>query len=147
MNLLQNNNLLIKIQDFEKKFNLTFPKELENYYLQKESEKFEDITFVRIIDANFHQDNILEEIMPLSELIRVYIHLQDDSTFTKAISNVKLLPFGECLGGSLLCMASSPDLKLHGKIYVWDWDFRATYQADSLADFLSQLRAYEEVLV
>jgi hypothetical protein len=42
-------------------------------------------------------------------------------------------------------MASSPDPALHGKIYVWDWDFRATYQADSLEEFLGQLREYQEV--
>jgi hypothetical protein len=65
--------------------------------------------------------------------------------FVQAIPYAQLIPFGETLGNPVVCMAFSPDSALHGKIYVWDWDLRASYQADSLQEFLGQLREYQEV--
>jgi SMI1 / KNR4 family (SUKH-1) len=136
-----------KIAQFETKTSLRFPSELADYYLETDGETFENRAahLVRKLNSGFEQGGFIEEIMPLDELIRLYFDIQDDETFTEGLKNAKLIPFGEIMGGALVCMASSPDPTLHGKIYVWDWDFRATYQADSLEEFLEQLHEYQEV--
>jgi cell wall assembly regulator SMI1 len=139
------NNIKDAIQAFETKARLSFPDELKNYYLKSNGQLFSNYHFVRKVDDDFEQGGFLDEIMPLSELIRVYFSMQDDESYVNALSNAQLIPFGESNGGALICMASSNDPALHGKIYVFDWDFDATFQADSLEEFLGQLRVFEEI--
>ncbi len=143
-NLSKNITIQSLIKNFEEKSGSVFPIELKNYYLQQNGQTFDSSLFIRNIDRDFQPQNPMEEILPLERTIQIYWDHQDDYTFTSALPNANLIPFGEGMG-AVICIASSPDPNLHGKIYVFDWDFRATYQADSLADFMAQLLVLEEV--
>jgi SMI1 / KNR4 family (SUKH-1) len=79
------------------------------------------------------------------EVISSLDNLKDDVYFSYALSNGQLIPIIETIGSQLVCLVVSTDPNLHGKIYIFDWDFGATYQADSLEEFLGQLRVFEEV--
>jgi SMI1 / KNR4 family (SUKH-1) len=144
MNLPKNNSINLLIRDFEEKTGLLFPIELKHYYLRQNGQKFDSMLFTRMVDSDFQPYNPMEEIMPLEKIVQIYWNHQDDASFTQALPNAKLIPFGEGMG-AVICIASSLDPTLHGKIYIFDWDFGATYQAESLEDFLGQLRVFEEI--
>jgi SMI1-KNR4 cell-wall len=136
---------LESIYHFEKMASLVFPKELLFFLSKNNGLVFNFPDFTRIVDDSFSQGNSLEAIFKFEKMIEVYFDLQDDDTFVDTVPNAKLIPIASTLGSPIVCMASSPDPALHGKIYVWDWDFRATYQADSLEEFLGQLHEYQEI--
>ncbi len=142
----KNNGLEAKIHKFEHEKGITFPNELINSLLEQNGCDFDNLEFLRIDKDGFEQENVFRRLMSFEEICEAYNNLEDLDIFTNALPNAHLIPVGDMLGSPLACMTSSSDLNLHGKIYIWDCDLRATYQADSLADFLSQLRVYEEVI-
>ncbi len=141
-NILQRKNTISSINDFQV---LSLNSELNQFL----SEYAGANLLVNVFERKLQSDNIDElwasHVFTLDEIRSSLKSLQDDMYFQNALPNAKLIPIIETLGSDLICAVSSPDPNLHGKIYVFDWDFRATYQADSLADFMAQLQVLEEV--
>jgi len=125
--------------DFERESNFHFPKSYRDFLLKTNGGVPEMKCFVRVVDKHFSQELFLERFNSLDEIKQGYHYLHDNDLFID--STPRLMPIGDTIGSQTICVS------LEGHIYVWDCDFGATYQADSLADFLSQLRVYDEVLV
>jgi SMI1 / KNR4 family (SUKH-1) len=146
MNLLIDaTDLENQIEAFEKEANLLFPQELRLFLLKNNGLAYSYPSFNRMVDNTFEDEISLVEIMSFQRIRKIYFNMQKESSYTNAVPNAKLLPIGETIASPMVCIASSSDSSLHGKIYVWDGDFDATFQANSLAEFLGQLKEYQEV--
>jgi SMI1-KNR4 cell-wall len=130
---------------FEKEQQISLPAEYRIFLLTYNGGIPHLKGFIRVVDSDFEQDTYLEKLFTFERMSKLFVSLQNDSYFREALPNARLIPIGETIGQTVICLASSTDPALNGKIYVWDWDFGATYQAESLEEFLGQLRVFEEV--
>jgi SMI1 / KNR4 family (SUKH-1) len=128
----------VEIEAFERDNQIDLPKSYHSFLSQ-----YGYIGLDRLYEFKSTSGRNLESwamrFFTLEEVKEAYLNSKEYEDYANSLENAILLPIIETIGSQIICLVCSPDPALHGKIYVWDWDFRATYQADSLEEFLGQL--------
>jgi hypothetical protein len=89
--------------------------------------------FLRIVDSDFQQTNILQNFLTAADIQRVWNNVKTDPEFLEE----KILPFAETLGSALVCIGIGE--VNNGEIFVFDYDFFNTKLAESMEKFLEML--------
>jgi hypothetical protein len=128
----KNDNELF-VQMLEKKISAPIPPELRLILTNPEKLNLSRNRFKRFVNENFNQEIVIEGILGFKEIDQALDALEDIDEFVQS----NLLPFGETLASSIICI--SLDKSSYGAIFVYDGDFGPTKVADSLEGFLNQL--------
>jgi cell wall assembly regulator SMI1 len=139
-----NNNLKIVIPnppitekdivEAEKKIGIAFPNDYKNFLLKNNGGKIYYNSFDRILGDNHKINYSIEAFESLESLLEAWSFLKDDEFFKPA----KLLPIAQTLGPTLIGISFVPDH--YGRIFVFDWDFGSTFQANNIIEFLEQIK-------
>lgn len=126
-----------QITDLEGILGVRLPDEYKNFLIVYGAGELVCNSYERIHADGYSQSLGVDAFLSPDEIISSWNNLNDDEEFIDA----KIVPIAGGLSANFVGIGFDPANA--GKIYVMDWDFGVTFQAESLSDFLEQIK-YED---
>jgi len=137
---VDNNSAIFEkdIEYLEKKLGVLLPLDYKEFLLEYNGGNVYYNSFQRPLSATDEQDKCLDYFESIEGVMNAWDNLKDYEEFIIA----KVIPIAQTLSNAFIGIGFGEENL--GNIFVFDWDFGVTFQANTLKDFFKQINYAED---